>query len=73
MIAWKDIVFAFQTWQMKRLIKKQDRDGTGPLSGRAWRKYQRGEALTPEEQNALDSANEFLAKIRTPERKDDRQ
>lgn len=73
MIAWKDIVFAFQTWQMRRLIKKQDRDGTGPLSSRAWRKHQRGEALTSEEQKALDDANEFLAKVRTPGSKAGRQ
>jgi hypothetical protein len=70
MIKWGDIVFAFNTWRMKRLIKRHDRHGTGPLCDRAWRKQRRGETLTPEEQEALDAANEFLAKIRTPDRKE---
>lgn len=69
MITWSDIVFAFRTWQVKRQMAKDDRDGTGPLSGRAWRKQLRGEPLTPEEQKSLEEAEKFLARIRTPESK----
>lgn len=67
---WQDVIFAFQTWQVKRQIKGDDRNGTGPLSARAYRKRMRGEPLTPEEQESLDNAEAFLAKIRTPERKE---
>jgi len=67
-INWSLLHFKFQTWKMDQRMKWDDRFGTGPLQGRAWRKQLRGEPLTPEEQESLDSAGAFMAKIQTPER-----
>jgi hypothetical protein len=66
---WRNIVFLYQTWRIKQQIKRDDREGTGPLSARAYRTRQRGEPLTPEDQASLDDAEACLAKIRTADRK----